>query len=69
MTFKELRERSGFPTQQSLAEAMGRDQALISQIETGKSSDLRWSTMSALAKALKTTTAKVAEAIAETQAA
>lgn len=68
MNFQELRERAGF-TQQSLADAIGRHQTLISKIERGHPIDVRWSTISALASALSTTPEAVAKAIRKTQAA
>lgn len=68
MNFSQLRQRAGFRTQADLAAAIKRDQTTISQIETGKVRDLRYSTMRALAKALKVSTDAIAKAIDETEA-
>lgn len=68
MTFRDLREQAKL-TQEQLAEASGVHQTTISQIETGKVRDLRYSTLFALATALTTPIQVVADAIAETEAA
>ena len=69
MNFRELRERRGFPTQYSLARAAQVRQETISQIETRKVRDLRWSTLSKLAFVLGVTPEAVAQAIEKTEAA
>jgi len=65
MNFRQLRERAGI-TQYKLAQVSGVEQTTISQLELGKVRDPRWSTLSALAAALKTTPAIVAKAIEQT---
>ena len=65
MNFRQLRERAGI-TQYRLAQVSGVEQTTISQLELGKVRDPRWSTLSALATALKTTPLTVAKAIEQT---
>jgi transcriptional regulator with XRE-family HTH domain len=62
MTFRELRERAGF-NQVELAARSGVQQTTISQLDLGKVTDPRWSTIQALAVALETTPDVVARAI------
>lgn len=68
MNFRTLRENAGL-TQKELATAASLDQTTISQIETGKVRDLRYSTLEAIAKALETTIDAVVKAIRKTEAA
>jgi transcriptional regulator with XRE-family HTH domain len=63
MTFREMRVRAGF-TQATLAAAVDLEQTMISAIERGKVSSVRYPTMIALAKALRVPAPVVAEAIA-----
>jgi transcriptional regulator with XRE-family HTH domain len=65
MNFRALREAAGL-SQARLAQVSDVEQTTISQIELGKVRDPRWSTISALARALNTTPAIVAAAIAHT---
>lgn len=65
MTFKELRERAGFASQESLAAAIDRKQTTISAIERGRTPDPRYTTVEKIARALNTTPAVVMRAIAE----
>jgi transcriptional regulator with XRE-family HTH domain len=62
MNFRRLRESAGF-TQESLAAEIRCDQTAISQMETGKVRDPKYSTVISLAKALRTTPDAVASAI------
>ena len=62
MTFKALREQAGL-NQPQLAARSGVLQSTISQLELGKVTDPRWSTVEALASALGTTPGVVARAI------
>ena len=65
MNFRQLRESAGL-TQLRLSQLSNVEQTTISQIELGKVRDPRWSTISALAVALNTTPAIVANAIKNT---
>ena len=68
MTFRELRDKAQL-SQAQLAAAAGVDQTTISQIETGKVTDPRYGTVSALAEILGTTTSVLANVIARGRAA
>lgn len=69
MTFRDMRLKAGYPTQQSLAAASGVEQTSISQIELGKTFSPRFITVQRLAKALRTTPERVARAIQKSEAA
>lgn len=66
MTFRELREKAGFENGARLAKLAGLDQTTISQLDSGKVADPRWSTLEALAQVLDTTPAIVMRAIRQT---
>lgn len=68
MTFRHLRE-SRHLSQTELAQQSGVLKATISQIELGRNTDPRYSTIKALADALGVTPEVVARAIRETEAA
>jgi transcriptional regulator with XRE-family HTH domain len=63
MTFRDIRVRAGF-TQATLAAAADLEQTMISAIERGKVSSVRYPTMIALAKALKVPAPLLADVIA-----
>jgi transcriptional regulator with XRE-family HTH domain len=63
MTFREMRVRAGF-TQAALAAAVNLEPTMISAIERGKVSSVRYPTMIALAKALRVPAPVVSDAIA-----
>jgi transcriptional regulator with XRE-family HTH domain len=67
MTFREMRVRAGF-TQATLAAAVNLTQEMISAIERGKVSSVRYPTMIALAKALRVPAPVLAKAIAANHA-
>lgn len=52
MTFRELRERHGYPSGAKLAKHAGLDQTTISQLDQGKIADPRYSTLEAIAAVL-----------------
>lgn len=64
MNLKEMREQAGL-TQEQLAALTELDQTTISQLETGKVQDPRFSTITALARAYKRTPEEIAAAIVE----
>jgi transcriptional regulator with XRE-family HTH domain len=66
MDFREMRIKRGL-TQQELGDAAGVTKQSISNIETKRACNLKYSTMKALAFALGVSTDVVAQAIAETQ--
>jgi transcriptional regulator with XRE-family HTH domain len=66
MTFRELRERKGFKTGSELARTARVQQTTVSQLDYGKVTDPRYSTVEALAEALGTTPAVVMRAVRET---
>jgi transcriptional regulator with XRE-family HTH domain len=68
MDFREMRIKRGL-TQQELGDAAGLTKQSISNIETKRVRNLKYSTMQSLAFALGVSTDVVAQAIAETQAA
>lgn len=65
MTFKELRESKKL-TQAKLAQRVPCDQTTISLLERGRIHSPRYELMDGLAKALRTSVAKVHEAIQNT---
>jgi transcriptional regulator with XRE-family HTH domain len=66
MTFRQLRQRSGFPTATALADAADQNVSTILKIETGRVPDPRYSTITALAAALGVEPAVVKRAITAT---
>ena len=68
MTVRELRERTGL-SQAELAAAAGCEQTTISQLELGKVRDPRYSTIAAVARALRVSVDELAAAIERTVAA
>lgn len=66
MTFRTLRERRGFRRGQALAARARIQQTTVSQLDLGKISDPRYSTVEALAEALNTSTEVVMKAIRAT---
>jgi transcriptional regulator with XRE-family HTH domain len=68
MTLRELRRRAGM-TQEQLETASGLSQTAISLLETGRVRDPAYSTVAALAAALKKTPVEIAAAIEASEAA
>lgn len=66
MTLRELRERAGFRTTARLAAETGILHTTISKIEGGKVLDPRYSTVAALAAALRVSMPEVKRAIEQT---
>jgi transcriptional regulator with XRE-family HTH domain len=62
MTFKQLRQATGFPTQVALAEKTGIDQSTISSLENGETMP-KSETLERLAKAFGVPMAKVLEVL------
>lgn len=66
MTFRKLREQHGFENGARLAKLANLDQTTISQLDAGKISDPRYSTVEAIAEVLGITVGAVMKAIRET---
>jgi predicted transcriptional regulator len=66
MTFRELREKHGFPNGAHLAKLAGIDQSTISQLDVGKITNPRYGTVEAIADVLGLSTAVVMRAIRQT---
>jgi predicted transcriptional regulator len=66
MTFRELREKHGFANSARLARLAGVDQTTISQLDLGKVTDPRYSTVEQIAEVLGTTPGAVIRAIRRT---
>jgi len=66
MTFRALREKAGFANGARLAQLANIDQTTISQLDAGKVTDPRYSTVEAIAEVLGVTTGAVMRAIRET---
>lgn len=69
MTFKALREAAGFQSQAELSRRSGILAQTIRAIEIGTVSDPRWSTLSALARALRISPRTLARIISRERAA
>ena len=66
MTFRELREKHGFPNGAHLAKLAGIDQSTISQLDVGKIENPRYGTVEAIADVLGLSTAVVMRAVRQT---
>ena len=66
MTFRELRERHGFPNGARLAKLANIDQTTVSQLDVGKVADPRYSTVEAIAEVLGVSVGVVMRAIRQT---